>query len=149
MLQSSALHRMPSPSSRGLMSLTPSATPRATDGSYGRGEEKEKSLLLHVQFCYSACQHRLNARAEVLKGKTNFVRNTGSPLQMGSIEPALNSSFHLLRPGHLLGHNRKEVEIAVQHPSINRRRSPSAIRHIKRKTAQPKSQGLTAPFQFS
>lgn len=118
MLQGSALHRMPSPSSRGLMSLTPSATPRATDGSYGQREEKEKSLLLHVQFCYSACQHRLNTRAEVLKGKTNFGRNIGSPLQMGSIEPALNSSFHLLRPSHLLGHNRKEVEIAVQHPSI-------------------------------
>ena len=30
-----------------------------------------------------------------------------------------------------------------------RRRSPSAMRHIERKTAQPKSQGLTAPFQFS
>lgn len=107
-----------SPSSQGLMSLTPSAAPRATDGDYGWGEGKEKALLFHIQFCYSACQRQLNARAEGLKGKANFVRNAGAPLRTGSTEPTLNSSFHLLRPSHLLGHNHKEVEIAVHHPSI-------------------------------
>jgi len=84
------------------------------------GEGKEKSLLLRAQFCYSPCQRQLHARAEGLTRKAIFVRNAEAPLQPGSAEPTLNSSSHLLRPSHLLGHNHREVEIAVQHPSVTR-----------------------------
>lgn len=64
--------------------------------------------------CNSAIQPvTVKCKGRRTKGKANFVRNAGAPLEMESVGPALNSSLHLSWPSHLLGHKHKEVETTV------------------------------------
>lgn len=115
--QRSQWHRMPSPSSQGLQRPLPL---REQLLGATAGERARRNLYYyHVKLCCSACQHQINARAG-LKGKANFMRNAAAPLQMGSVEPALNSSFHLLQPSHLLGLITKQWKLPHRVPSILR-----------------------------
>lgn len=119
--QCSYQHRMPSPSSQGLMSFNTLCLSKSNlwelrlGGENGEISTTACTILL---FSLSASVKRKGRRAE--RESKLSLRNIGVSLQPGSIEPALNSSFHLLRPSHLLGHNHREVEIAVQHPRITR-----------------------------
>lgn len=98
--QRSQRHGMPSPPSQGLQRPLPLREQLL--GATAGERERRNFYYYSVKLCCSACQHQINTRAG-LKGKANFVRNAGAPLQLGSIEPALNSSFHLLQPSHLPG----------------------------------------------
>lgn len=141
--QCSHQHRMPSPFSQDLMSLTPSATPRTTDGSHGWGKGKEESLLFHVHSAVQLVRASETQGQEEREGKQSM-RNTGAPLQTGSTEPILNSFFPLVEAKPFSGQRPQSGNSRTASKHFQRR-SPSALRHAqKNRTTE-----ISAPFHSS
>lgn len=147
--QCSHQHRMPSPSSQGLMSFNALCLPKSNWWEvWLRGEKGEISTTACTILLFSLpapveCKGRRAERESKLDEKYWNVPTAGEDWTCPEL------FFPLVEAKPFTGSQPQRSGNCRTASKHYQGRSPSAIRHINRKTAQPQSRGLTAFFQFN